>query len=102
MLEQELRENILLFSQELIGNYRGSLKLKRFRFYTEFLNRFPLQYQREDKIVLSYYIFKRKVIEYNICSIWKLNNRKSKAFKLVLRKIKHQIHDSLIDKKLPK
>lgn len=83
MLESELKSNILVSSMELVAGKHRSVKLNRYKFYLEFLNRFPLQYQRNDKTVLSFNTFSRKVIETGICSNWKLHRKRSKNFKLV-------------------
>lgn len=89
----QLSKNILMFSNKYISEETECFykKVNRRKYFDEFISNYPLQYQRNDEVYLEFGIFCKKLKEINICSIWKINRKKTKYFKLSKNKIQNKL-----------
>lgn len=81
-------DRIIALSKTIISQSKSSyIKIGRFKLYADFLKKYPIQYQRDDKITLDYRTFCERTANSGICSSWKLHRKRTKTFKLSRRKV---------------
>lgn len=81
--EGQLMDNLIkMLTKQLNISTTPYYKIKRHSLFTKILEEYPLLYQRDDKIILTFTEFSQAVLNSNFCSTWKLHRKNNKQFKL--------------------